>query len=505
MTKPIKLFLLFTGLILISIITAKTLSATLSFNRGAIHNWSDLSLLNSDIDYAAYCGVDSISPGLIPSYIAGVKNGEPDYIGDGIVYAHSKGIKTYLFMNMNKYTGGDRDAFKNSVSAQNLFLSDLAWLLQRYPTLDGIEMEEPHAGGIPPDGGAAWRAFTNSFFTKCKNVISQYKPTDQPNTFVWSFNCASNSESGVWGVGIDTAYINANKLFNAYEIQNNNQTLSDFQNNFSVWQSRLPNLEVFSSVFLTWTTLLSACEVQYPNWNSPTCWNQAIFDQLKWAKSVGHSVRVFTFGRFGQLASMWPNDTTPGATAGDKIRYIWGGTQQAYPAGVPWSITSSTSTPTKIEAENFDMMSAGSGQNEAYYDTTWDNQGGSYRTTEYVDMGNCTDTGGGYYVGWTKPGEWLEYTINVPKNNEYRIILRGARGGSGLGGLLHLEFGKHNEAAYCKTESVRIPTVSWTSWSDVLLAQSIPLTAGTQVMKLVMESGSAADCGNFNYISIVVE
>ncbi|MDD5687537.1 MAG: carbohydrate-binding protein [Elusimicrobia bacterium] len=508
MNKSIKLFFLFAGLTLISVITAQSLSAVLAFKRGVLNNWADLTNYKADIDKAIYYGADSFSPsGPLPAYIAGVKNGNHDYIGDGVTYAYSKGVKTYFFMVIGKYTGDDYEAFKNSTSAQNQFLSDLEWVLQHYPTLAGIEMEEPHFHGspVPNDGGAAWRAFTNSFFTKCKNVIAKYKPTDQPDVFVWSFNSASNSASNVSLIGIDTVYINANKLFNAFEIQNSAQSLSDYQYNVTAWQSRLPNLEVFSCTYLNWSSLCDACEVQYPNWDNPTCWNQAFFDQVKWAKSVGHSIRIFIHGRLTTSASMWPNDTTPGATAGEKVRYIWGGTQQAYSAGIPWLITTSTITPTKIESENFDVMSAGSGQNEAYYDTTLDNQGGAYRTTEYVDVGNCTDTGGGYYVGWTKPGEWLEYTINVTKSDEYKIKLRGARGGSGTGGLLHLEFGKHNEAAYCKTESVRIPTVSWTSWSDVLLAQSIVLTTGTQVMKLVMESGSAADCGNFNYISIVVE
>ncbi|MDD5688626.1 MAG: hypothetical protein PHE88_12430, partial [Elusimicrobia bacterium] len=387
MTKPIKLFLLLAVLALTCMITAQTLSAVLSFKRGLLNNWSVLSEYKTDIDKAAYYGADSYSPfGLTPSYIEGIKNNtQTDYIGLGIDYAHTIGIKTYLFMSIASYANNDWDAFKDSVSAQNNFLSNLEWVLQRYPTVDGIELEEPYCHkGIPADGGAAWRAFTNSFFTKCKNVVAKYKPTDQPDKFTWSFNCGSNSYGGVWGSGIDTAYINDNRLFNAYEIQNSGQSLTDFQNKITTWQGWFPNLEVFSCASLNWSSLLDACGLPWP-YNSSTCWNQAFFDQVKWAKSVNHSVRIFIQGRLTTSATMWPNDTTPGATAGDKVIYIWGGTQQSYSAGVPLLITSSTSTPTKVEAENFDMMSAGSGQNEAYYDTTLDNQGGAYRTTEYVD------------------------------------------------------------------------------------------------------------------------
>ncbi|MDD5686514.1 MAG: hypothetical protein PHE88_01620 [Elusimicrobia bacterium] len=324
MNKAIKWFLLLAGLALTSMITAKTLSAALSFKRGAIHNWGDLSKLNSDIDKAAYYGVDSFSPGIIPSYIAGVKNGEPDYIGDGIIYARKKGIKTYLFMSIGLYTNSDWDAFKDSASAQEHFLSDMEWVLQKYPTLDGIEMEEAHYHkGIPPDGGAEWRAFTNSFFTKCKKIVSKYKPTDQPDRFVWSFNSASDSASNVWGIGLDVKYINDNKLFNAFEIQNLRTSLVEYQDNIKTWKERLPNLEVFSCTYLNWSSLVKACKDQYPDWDSPTCWNQAFFDQIKWANSVGHSVRIFVHARLARPASMWPNDTTPGDTAGEKVKYIW--------------------------------------------------------------------------------------------------------------------------------------------------------------------------------------
>jgi hypothetical protein len=64
--------------------------------------------------------------------------------------------------------------------------------------------------------------------------------------------------------------------------------------------------------------------------------------------------------------------------------------------------------PGTIQAENYDL----GGQNVAYYDTTAGNSGGAYRTDD-VDIEATTDTGGGYDIGYTAPGEWLAYTVNA--------------------------------------------------------------------------------------------
>ncbi|MDD5688391.1 MAG: DUF2341 domain-containing protein [Elusimicrobia bacterium] len=177
-------------------------------------------------------------------------------------------------------------------------------------------------------------------------------------------------------------------------------------------------------------------------------------------------------------------------------------TQQAYPAGVAWVVGTGTTT---IQSEDYDMLTTGIGEGEAYHDTTTGNSGGGvYRTTENVDVQVCTDTVVGYNIGWTKPGEWLEYSINVNQGGEYKIILRGANGLTTNGGPIHLEFGTHKESAYIKTSSVSIPpTGSYGTWADVTLSTGITLTAGNQIMKLVMETSAAAGCGNFNYIKLI--
>ncbi len=81
-----------------------------------------------------------------------------------------------------------------------------------------------------------------------------------------------------------------------------------------------------------------------------------------------------------------------------------------------------------IEAENFDS----GGKGVAYYNTNSSNPGGQYRTSETVGIQATSDTGGGYNVGWTAAGDWLEYTTEIPEPGAYNLRLRvaGASAGS---------------------------------------------------------------------------
>ncbi|MDD5688208.1 MAG: DUF2961 domain-containing protein [Elusimicrobia bacterium] len=163
--------------------------------------------------------------------------------------------------------------------------------------------------------------------------------------------------------------------------------------------------------------------------------------------------------------------------------------------GNPWKIGVVIST---IEAENYDT----GGQGEAYNDTTPTNIPNKYRTNEGVDIEECTDIGGGYDVGYVVPTEWLEYSINVNETAEYQIIMRGAI--DGIASPFHLEFGSHGGTAYRTTPLVSIPnTGGWQTWTDVEVSSNVVLTAGNQIMKLVLDTGAGEYNGNFNYIKII--
>lgn len=88
-------------------------------------------------------------------------------------------------------------------------------------------------------------------------------------------------------------------------------------------------------------------------------------------------------------------------------------------AQTPYSGSAAT-IPGKIEAENYDT----DGEGIAYHDTTGGNEGGDYRS-DSVDIQNCSDTDGGYNVGWIQSGEYLEYTVDV-EPGKYTVRARMA-------------------------------------------------------------------------------
>ncbi len=129
--------------------------------------------------------------------------------------------------------------------------------------------------------------------------------------------------------------------------------------------------------------------------------------------------------------------------------------------------------PALIEAEDFDS----GGEGVAYHDLDSGNDGNQYRTSEDVDIETCSDTGGGYNLGWIHEGEWTEYTIAVPIPGEYTIDIRVAS--QSIGGAFRLEF---NGADLTGDVSVPV-TGGWQSWTTV--SATVTLSAGMQLMRFV--------------------
>jgi HKD family nuclease len=194
-----------------------------------------------------------------------------------------------------------------------------------------------------------------------------------------------------------------------------------------------------------------------------------------------------------------------GKTMAESARSADAGINLAKPGPV-WSFTTAGSAggttaapfpgpgpmlPAKIEVENFDSGGPGIG----YVDTTAGNSGNAYRTGDSVDIGPTTDTGGGHYVGWTKSGEWMQYTVDIPTTGTYTLNVRVANTVSG--GTFRVEVNGQN-----KTGALAVPpTGGYQTWQTVTKT-GIALTAGAgQVVRLVMESQAAnGGNGNFNWL-----
>jgi hypothetical protein len=174
----------------------------------------------------------------------------------------------------------------------------------------------------------------------------------------------------------------------------------------------------------------------------------------------------------------------------DYFTIVKGAPAPAAPAASPFGGTPRP-IPGIVEAEGFDE----GGEGLAYHDTTPGNKGASFRNTD-VDIERTADAGGGYDVGWTRPGEWLQYTVNVTADGQYDLLLRLASTGSG--GVLHLDVDGVNA-----TGSVQVPnTGSWQAWRTVTVRQ-VPLIAGTRRLRLSFDTaGSTGGVANVNRLEL---
>lgn len=148
--------------------------------------------------------------------------------------------------------------------------------------------------------------------------------------------------------------------------------------------------------------------------------------------------------------------------------------------------------PGTIQIEDFDS----GGEGIAYHDTDVANNGNQYRTGG-VDIENCSDTGGGYNVGWAAEGEWLEYTVNVATPGLYSFQTRYAAYG---GGIFHLESDGINKSG----SLTNINTGGWQNWTT-LTRSNIALNAGEQVLRLALDkNGGGGFVGNLNHLTFTL-
>src|SRR5258707_15862209 len=92
-------------------------------------------------------------------------------------------------------------------------------------------------------------------------------------------------------------------------------------------------------------------------------------------------------------------------------------------SGSPAYSGTPVSLPGVVQAENFDTGPDG----VSYHDSTPGNSGGLYRSTD-IDLEPAS--GGGYDIGWTAAGEWVDYSVNVGTAGSYTGEFRTAAPGS---------------------------------------------------------------------------
>jgi hypothetical protein len=151
---------------------------------------------------------------------------------------------------------------------------------------------------------------------------------------------------------------------------------------------------------------------------------------------------------------------------------VYGSTGQQAFGGSPRPI------PGTIQAEDYDT----GGEGVAFHDTTAGNSGAQYRS-DGVDIETSADAGGGFDVGWTAPGEWLEYTVNVTAAGAYAVSARVAS--LSAGGTLHVEVDGQNVTGAMSFGA----TGGWQTWTTVS-SSPVTLAAGPHVVRLALEAGA---------------
>jgi hypothetical protein len=141
------------------------------------------------------------------------------------------------------------------------------------------------------------------------------------------------------------------------------------------------------------------------------------------------------------------------------------------------------SLPGIVAAADFDN----GGEGVAYHDTSAGNSGGQYRNTD-VDLEPSSE--GELDLGWTAPGEWLNYTVNVTSGGNRTVQLRVASPG---GATMHVGFNTASNV----WRTVSIPaTGGWQNWITI----SVPVTLGPGVQQMTL----LFDTGGMNVMKIAV-
>lgn len=155
--------------------------------------------------------------------------------------------------------------------------------------------------------------------------------------------------------------------------------------------------------------------------------------------------------------------------------------------------------PGTLQAENFDKGAEGM----TYHDSDNNNEGTSaYRNdSEGVDIvtGN-----GGYAIGYTSQGEWLEYTVNVKEAGIYSYDATVSSGATNSSISLSLS---NKDGLVPLTDAIPVPCVqsnNWENYRNVHGRLLIPLEEGQQVIRLNI-TGSSCNIDKITFRHTVVD
>jgi hypothetical protein len=131
--------------------------------------------------------------------------------------------------------------------------------------------------------------------------------------------------------------------------------------------------------------------------------------------------------------------------------------------------------PGAVEMENYDE----GGEGMAYHDSDDKNEGNSYRKSEGVDLEEFET--GKYALGWTKKGEWVEYTLEVKYDDEYTWTAYAASGSDGSSFKLYIDNEAISEAISVKNSG------DWQTFREYT-GKTGELSKGKHIFKVGIEA-----------------
>lgn len=185
--------------------------------------------------------------------------------------------------------------------------------------------------------------------------------------------------------------------------------------------------------------------------------------------------------------------------------------------GKPYSDSKWQGGPQAIPGKVFCAYYDLGGEDVAYHDTTFVNQGsgmlnppdGTYLNefrmhecvdTSYTKPGGIDDSPynlfppemGMLYVGWTEPDEWIRYTVDVRKTGDYSVSLLYT---SKRGGAISLSVDARDMTGPIKIHSTYdagdgIAWRQWHHWNKAEIVKDLRLNEGAHVLTLhTVENG----------------
>lgn len=141
-----------------------------------------------------------------------------------------------------------------------------------------------------------------------------------------------------------------------------------------------------------------------------------------------------------------------------------------------------TTTPTagRIEAESYN----------SYSDADPANNGNAFRA-DGVDIEASTDTDGGFNIGWTAPGEWLQYNLTLEQGT-YQLSSRVASqvGGGAFNVLV--------DGVQVATDTIGT-TGGWQTWQTHNIGTFTVSSTGAHTLRVNITAGNF----NFNWLNLV--